>query len=299
MKNFPSIPHFHHPEVRDLAWAVGSTPLLADPDNKTRLHLLDDEWMKDRFFRHISWFEALDRDPEPLRQFLAQQDTQLVGKKFEALLNFWFEQSPWFDLIARSVQLIRDGKTIGEMDFIVKDRYSDEILHIEAACKYYYAARQSDNWKDWWGPNSTDRLELKMKKFQSQTALSSTKEGRRVLHEMGLDQVIPVVFLKGYLFYPFSALGQWPAPNLAHPKHNAGWYVSTTRLHVFEGDLAQWAILPKSHWIAPYHAENNALPLFTGDALEKELIENKALLVAQVANDAEQSRGLLLRSAEP
>ena len=295
MKNFRSLPHFHHPEVRNLAWAIGSVPLLDDPDNRTRLNLLDDDWMLDRFTRDLPWLYELDENPSDLETFLLSEETNLVGKKFEALLKFWFSYSPWFELKASSVQLIRDGRTVGEMDFIVFDKYSEELLHIEAACKYYYSRGGLSTWSDWWGPNHADRLDIKMEKFKTQTKLSKTVEGRLKLAELNLENPISVVFLKGYFFYPFNGLGATSRPHLAHPHHQAGWYLTQNQLESYCDTPRQWVILPKSHWISPYHGEGNNLPVLDGNELISEAIRSKALLISQIQDDIEVSRGLLIR----
>jgi uncharacterized protein len=295
MKNFRSLPHFHHPEVRNLAWAIGSVPLLNDPDNRTRLNLLDDEWMLDRFTRHLPWLHELDENPSRLEAFLLSEETNLVGKKFEALLKFWFSNSPWFELKASNIQVVQDGRTIGEMDFIVFDKYSDELLHLEAACKYYYSRSGQSNWSDWWGPNHADRLELKMGKFKTQTKLSKTSEGKSALTDLNITNPTPVVFLKGYFFYPFNALGAASKPYLSHPHHQAGWFLNQHQLETFKNSPQQWVILPKTHWISGYHHENNKLPVLNGNELISEAIHSKALLISQIQEGAEISRGLIIR----
>lgn len=295
MKNFRSLPHFHHPEVRNLAWALGSVPLLSDPNNTTRLNLLDDEWMLDRFTRHLPWLYELDENPSELEAFLLSEETNLVGKKFEALLKFWFSNSPWFELKASNVQVIKEGRTIGEMDFIVFDKYSDELLHIEAACKYYYSRGGQSTWSDWWGPNHADRLDIKMEKFKAQTKLSKTPEGIAALHALKIGKPTSVVFLKGYFFYPFNGLGATTKPHLSHPNHQAGWFLNQNQLESFRNSPQQWAILPKSHWISPYNDENNKLPVLDGNELISEAIRSKALLISQIQEGAETTRGLIIR----
>jgi hypothetical protein len=251
--------------------------------------------MLDRFSRHLPWLYELDETPFELENFLLSEETNLVGKKFEALLKFWFSNSPWFELKASNVQLIRDGRTIGEMDFIVFDKYSEELLHIEAACKYYYSRGGQSTWSDWWGPNHADRLELKMEKFKAQTKLSKTPEGKSALANLGISNPTPVVFLKGYFFYPFNALGATTKPHLAHPHHQAGWFLNQNQLETFRNSPQQWVILPKSHWISTYHAENNKLPVLDGNELISEAIRSKALLISQIQEEVEISRGLLIR----
>ena len=296
MNNFRSLPHFHHPEVRNLAWAIGSVPLINDPNNTTRLNILDDEWMLDRFTRHLPWLYELDEHPAQLEQFLLNEETKLIGKKFEALLKFWFSHSPWFELKASNLVITDQGRTIGEMDFIVFDKYSEELLHIEAACKYYYSRSGQSTWSDWWGPNHNDRMDLKMNKLKEQIRLSKSKLGKTILHEYQVENPTSIVFLKGYFFYPFNELGACTKPQLAHPHHEAGWYLHQNQLESFRNTPKQWVILPKSHWISPYHEEGNKLPILDGNELISEAVRSKALLISQIQEGLEASRGLIIRN---
>lgn len=298
-------PHFHHPAVRDLAWAVASPPLFENGIGKKSIYFLDEEWMNDRFLRHLDWFHALDQDPKVLHKFLNDKAPQLIGKKFEALLEFWFSQSPWFELIDSNVQFTDGVRTIGEVDFLVFDKYTEELLHIEAACKYYWASSASKNWDTWLGPNRQDTLGLKMKKLRKQAQIFQTKQGIQYLENKGLDCPISVNWLKGYLFYSHDDLFSASRPLYVNPKHHAGWYVFADSLRAFEDSPSQWVILPRTHWIGPYHFENNELPILNGaeliDEVRKHLnVSTKALLVAQLFEEdgqkMEMNRGLILTS---
>jgi hypothetical protein len=278
-------PHFRHPAVRDLAWVIGSTPMLDDPNKKSGLNLIDNQWVEDRFTRHLDWIYKQDEDPTQLMNYLANEHIELVGKRFEALMKYWFTHHPDFQLLLSNIQVKQQERTLGEIDFILKDHWSEETYHLEIACKYYYAHAPSADWNEWWGPNHQDRLALKMQKFHAQTGLLRTAEGRAVMRSHGLKRMPSAVLLKGYLFFPYNQLGAYPAPHLAFKRHNSGWYVHRNDLAIFKGDTPQWVILPRAHWLAPYHSENNPLPILTGSEMY-ELIHDKdqdrASLVAQI-----------------
>ncbi|MEZ4799053.1 MAG: DUF1853 family protein [Flavobacteriales bacterium] len=265
--------------------------------------MLDEEWMQDRFQRDLEWFKALDSNPADLHEFLNNRATRLVGKKFEALLEFWFSKSPWFELVATNVQFHSGDGTRGEADFLVRDLYSEEFLHIEVACKYYWSSSNSSDWYSMIGPNKQDRLGLKMQKFKRQTKLFQTAEGKAFLLSNGLPSPISVVWLKGYFFYAFYELGGAVFPKLANKHHHAGWFVFVDQLEAFQNTPKQWVVLPRTHWISPYHSQGNELPILTGQELFLEVrdainVNSKAVLVAQLEEDRfgmrEVSRGLVL-----
>lgn len=296
-------PHFQHPAVRDLAWAICSPPLLEDSEGKLSFHILDEEWMQDRFQRDFEWLLSLDKDPFILHDFLNQRATRLVGKKFEALIEFWLTQSPWFEVVASNIQFHSDNGTKGEVDFLVRDLYSEEFLHIEAACKYYWSESNSSDWYSLIGPNRKDRLGLKMQKFKRQTGIFKTAEGKEFLRNSGLSHPTPVVWLKGYFFYPFHQLDGAVFPKFANKHHHAGWYVFTDQIDAFASTPRQWVVLPRTHWISPYHSQGNDLPVLDGREMASEVkesvnVHSKAVLIAQLEEDEfgkrEVSRGLIL-----
>jgi hypothetical protein len=300
---FRKPPHFRHPAVRDLAWVIGSVPLLDNSAAKIRLNLLDEEWMSDRFTRHLDWLEQLDQEPQALHAFLNLQVSKLIGKRFETLLQFWFENSEWFELVKHNVQMHDGDQTVGEIDFIVYDKYSDELLHIEAACKYYWSSAQSSQWETWLGPNRQDRLSLKMDKLKMQSRICDSKIGKAFLQENNIERPISVVYLKGYLFYPFNELGRSVLPALGHRHHQAGWYIHQNTLDRFIDTPRQWVILPRTHWISPYHSELNDLDILTGAEMIARVRQHmnrttKAMLIAQTIEEGnfhrEVSRGLIL-----
>lgn len=295
--------HFRDPAVRDLAWAIGSAPLLYDPVKKSGLNIIDYQWIDERYYRHLDWLEELDSAPTRLHQFLDNEHIELVGKRFESLIKFWLSDHPDFELLCANIQFFEDKKTVGEIDFIVRDTWTDEIFQLEIACKYYFAHSASADWNEWWGPNHQDKLALKMQKFHAQTALLKSKQGKEVIKTLGYKNIPSAILLKGYLFFPFNQLGTYPSPHLAYKKHASGWFVKRENLGPFQSPTSQWVVLPKQYWLAPYHSENNTLPIINGEELFLQANASnseRAILVAQVLQDEngffyELNRGLITR----
>ncbi len=75
---------WREPLVRDLAWALLSPPLLAPHDRDIRW--LDAAWSRRAYEAYQGRLQALDRQPEPLRRFLAGRPDQRLGSHFEGLL---------------------------------------------------------------------------------------------------------------------------------------------------------------------------------------------------------------------
>lgn len=294
----------HH--VSDLAWIIGSPPLMQAQALGDAHFLIDEEWCDAQWRLHLDWIRELDENPNDLHNWLDLHSEKFLGKRFEVLLWFWFEKSPYFELAVHGVQL-KDGlNTSGEIDFIVFDIINQEWLHLEVACKYYLGAIKSAQWTQWIGPNAHDTLDLKMNKLRKQLDFASSIEVRTFLQEKKLETPRSIGFVKGYFFHHFSLMGQGVSPENAHRHYASGWYVRVDESGVFASELAQWLILPKEYWMSPYCNKTLFGDLLSGIAMIEHFRETpirKGQLVLQVHKDGdwwkEVSRGFVVPNAWP
>ena len=127
---------YHTREVRDLAWACFSPPLLLSPGlaqpeeavSNCGLGLTD---------ARRSWLERLDRDARPLLEHLARRRGSRLGIYFEQLWHFFLTEDPAVDLVAHNLPVRADGRTIGEFDCLYYCRERRRHVHLELAVKYY------------------------------------------------------------------------------------------------------------------------------------------------------------------
>lgn len=300
--------YFNDNDVADLAWAIGSSPLMNDSASKDKYHILGEEWFEAQFNLHLDWLRELDLKPEPLKQWLGADAQKLLGKRFESLLAFWFAHSPHFELLHRNVVFHNNqNNTSGEADFIIGNKDDNEVWHIESACKYYLCLNKSSNWKNWIGPNGHDTLELKMSKVSSQLRIFDRAEGRHFLKEQNLEKPYSFLLMKGYFFHHFSLIEGAVPPKDAHRHYNGGWYIYENELTHFAGDLAQWLLLPKERWISPFYSTEEVAVLSGNEMIEqcRQHIRKyaKAPMITQVEErdgaTVEVSRGFVVRDAWP
>ncbi|HEY8403855.1 MAG TPA: DUF1853 family protein [Flavobacteriales bacterium] len=299
---------FRNPEVADLAWAIASAPLMSNDDSYSDLQMVGEEWCLSQLEAHNLWLRDLDDNPSALLDFLNAEGLKLLGKKFESLLAFWFSHSPVFELLHRNVVLHDDAKnTSGEIDFIIRDVETNELMHIESACKYYIGYQKSSHWDNWIGPNGHDSLDNKLKKSQRQLRAFERKEGRAFLKAHELEMPRSYLFMKGYFFHHYSRLEGAVPPKHAHPHYNGGWYIYEHELPLFKGDYAQWMLLPKQRWIGTYQSHEEQ-DVFSGsemiDACRQFIRRHaKAPMIIQVEErdglTVEVSRGFVVRDAWP
>jgi uncharacterized protein len=293
---------FRHPLVADLAWAMASPPLLL-PAALRKASILDEYWNNRQWQLHYRWLCALDHEPASIEEFMTAHPHSLLGRRFETLLQFWFLYSPHFHLLDTGILWHREGNTIGESDFLIQPEDESLPWHLEVACKYYIAKENSSSWHAWWGPNGTDRLDIKMQKLEQQVVGMQTPEAALYLRERGLPTPARKALIKGYFFIPYHLLGRHSSPRHAHPKHGGGWYASISEATRFSDSYPQWLLLPKERWMSPFAAPMTTATPITGiemvDQCRTYLIERRrSPLVVQVAENngwwTEVSRGFIV-----
>lgn len=109
---------------------------------------------------------------------LAVPANTVLGKRAEIFFAEAISNSTTYNLLASQIQLIKDGITLGEMDFLVEDIASHKMMHVELAYKFYLLDNQiSGDLATWVGPNRRDSLErkwIKLHEFQFPKLYSPT-----------------------------------------------------------------------------------------------------------------------------
>ena len=180
-------------------------------------------------------------------QELEQASAQRLGVYFEHLYACLMTEVLGWELLARNVQISDGGRTLGELDFLVRHPGTGEVEHHEIAVKFYLGAGAGD--PCWYGPNSADRFDLKVKRLlEHQVKMASHPASQALLSQKGLP--LPVrsrVFMPGYLFYPAARDCPLPAGSADHPLHGYWYRASQCPL-----SLEQCVLLRKPDWLGPW-----------------------------------------------
>ncbi len=196
-------PKFINQAVRDLAWAISTPPIISSAVYPCRWPA--SAWYQEIYKDTLPWFRELDQDCSSLDSLLSQQKDRRLGKYFETLWFYWLSHHPRYEVLAHNLQIIIDGETLGEIDFILFDKKNKKILHWEMAVKFYLGIDDTRQMSNWHGPNLRDRLDIKFNHLLNKQSVIS--EDRRVaawLQEQGLSIDQCVVILKGRLYYHWS-----------------------------------------------------------------------------------------------
>lgn len=250
MMPFPSLVHLprllQRPAVRDLAWTLLSPPLLERAGCPQRHPLAGSLWIE-RPQAVQAWLYGLDIDDTPLQHWLKGLGSRRLGLYYERLWQFALQQAPGVELLAANLAIREDGRTLGELDMVLRDR--DGVHHLELAIKLYLGPeRFGTDPGGWLGPGCHDRLQAKLEHIRRhQLPMSASPQGRTALERLDLPPVQASMWMGGYLFYP--ALAPSEAPLGVHPLHLRGRWLH--RKDWISAPGAHWQPLARSAWLAP------------------------------------------------
>lgn len=261
------MPHpFQHACVRDLAWACFSPPLMLS----ARLGGSGAAVANTGFAltpARRDWLARLDADPAPLLEYLARSRSRRLGLYFERLWHFFLAADPAVELLAHNLPVREDGRTLGEFDVLYYCRERRRHCHLELAVKFYLGygsptGAGSSQWRDWLGPNSHDRLDLKLERLlEHQARLADHPSAKAVLTQRGIFEPLREVEVKGYLFRQPQA--PMPAPRAFNPALPLyPWWRREELPGALETGL-YYRVLPRLEWLAPVRDKSGAQPLPT------------------------------------
>ena len=90
-----------------------------------------------------------------------------LGHAAEKVISCALKHSHQYNILFENFQIIEEGNTLGELDFIVEDEVSNELIHFELAYKFYvYDSRDSNMLSSHFiGPNRRDSMAEKIDKL--------------------------------------------------------------------------------------------------------------------------------------
>ena len=199
-----------------------------------------------------------------------------LGRYAEALLLTALQHAACIELLAHHTPIhintdkdnLPSRQTIGELDYIWRDRRNQQVWHWELAVKYYLYVPQASRARDterFIGLQQRDTLLRKTTILRNkQLPLSARPE---VAHLLGLRVDTAAAYVKGWLFYPLKGK-RWDDYALAEPltqtllnrRHLRGWWLShadfVKRLEQqADSDALRWRVLPRMQWLSPHQTD--------------------------------------------
>lgn len=248
---------FRVPAVRHLAWMCGAPQLIVDPSSFDIAGQLPPD--TPTILRH--W----DRKPEDGPALLKEVPHPRLGLYFENLYACLLEDLMGWDILARNLQIKGLERTLGELDFVVRNPHTGTTEHHEIAVKFYLGY-PSPKRPLWYGPNARDRLDLKTRRLREhQGRMTHRPETAAALRTLGIkQQPVSRLYMPGYLFYPQGL--DMTAPEQAPAHHLRGtwlyWAEAKNR------NTEHWVPLHKPHWLGPWVQTEAPDPRTIQDSLD-------------------------------
>lgn len=242
---FPATPDpssFRLPAIRHLAWMCRAAQLTDSPlafDLQPWLPAGTNELLR-------GW----EREPETAPAALLGPAEPRLGYYFERLYACLLSDVLGWEVLARNLPIRNQERTLGELDFVVRNPKTDRVEHHEIAIKFYLGYPRTGADVRWYGPNAVDRLDLKTSRMlEHQCLRTELVESAAALAALGIDApVTSRLFMPGYLFYPIHS--PLPAPAGVPNNHQKGQWVDLAAAR--DMDTACWVHLRKPHWLGPW-----------------------------------------------
>lgn len=197
--------------------------------------------------------------PAAVLQQLDQLRQGRLGAYFEALAAALLTASGRYRLLASNRIIQAEQRTLGELDLLLEDRSSGEILHLELALKFYLAAPACTGIEPaghWIGAGLHDFLALKMQRLkQHQRRLPQLA---RTADAWPADLPFPdrsEVWVVGRGFTPFDQPPATLTP--LSPRAPLGHWL---RLSEFQRQPFHGQWINKANWLAATDRETEAPP---------------------------------------
>ncbi len=190
----------------------------------------------------------------------------VLGKRAEYFYQFCIEQSNNYDLIVANLQIQKEKRTLGELDYIIKEKASGKLLHVELVYKFYCydpdtnaSATQldselSDELSKYVGPNKRDNFVYKFDRLvnhQLPLLYHDCTRAQLEPYHINVDQLEQRVCFLAHVFIPQA---MWNHDfKYIHKKCIAGYYlnIDAFKKQYVDEDIASAKAKPPQPYYLP------------------------------------------------
>ena len=171
-----------------------------------------------------------------------------LGHLAEKVVAEAIKSSTNYQILYENIQILVEEKTIGEIDFIIENQNTKQILHVELAYKFYLLDPNlsSETVNNWIGPNRNDSLKEKLDKLKSkQFPLLYHNCTKSTLHTIETNEVSQALCLLVSLFIPYEY-----KPNFSsvYQKAIKGYYLNFETFMQLDNPEKTYYIPTKKEW---------------------------------------------------
>ena len=174
-----------------------------------------------------------------------------LGHQMEYVFKQLVEHSEAHDIVLHNLPIRQGKRTIGEIDFILKDNKSGKLIHVELTYKFYIIDPEIlEPVHQLVGPNRRDAFFTKMEKIKNiQFPLIHTEEGAKALLDIGIDhmKIEHQCCFKAQLFQPHGS----NAVNIGTLNKDCmvGYWLRFDDFNKREFASARYYLPSKSEWV--------------------------------------------------
>jgi len=213
--------------------------------------------------------------PEVFLELAPIRENMVLGKRAELFFMSVIAASKRYKVLANNTQLIKDGITLGELDFLLMDTHTNRIIHVEMGYKFYLLKKdEGPDLAQWVGPNMRDSLNRKWNKLrdvQFKNLYSPT--AKILLAKMGLEtsNIKQALYMPIQLFAPFGKNAELEA---AAKPCLAGKWMNITEFEEEDWSRCQFFLPEKQDWLVNpnkchiWFSQNDLMPAIM-DAITK------------------------------
>ena len=210
-----------------------------------------------------------------------------LGHLAEIVVFELIKSSTNFKVLYENIQLIEDKKTIGEIDFIIIEKNTKQLIHMELAYKFYLYDPEipSESINNWIGPNRNDSLKEKLEKLKNkQFPLLYHNSAKSKFDKIEIGEVSQVLCLLVSLFIPYEYKARFSP---VFEKAITGYYLNIDKFTSFDHSEKNYYLPSKKEWgIDP--SENETWTGFNDieEYINTRIKEKQALLCWQKYKDS-------------
>ena len=130
-----------------------------------------------------------------------------LGHRVEKIVSDLIKASTNYKIRYENIQIKEGNKTIGEIDFIIEEIKSKQLIHLELAYKFYLfdPSLSSSQFNNWIGPNRNDSLKDKVAKLKNkQFPLLYKPQTKAILSEVATVAIKQKLCLLTSLYVPYQ-----------------------------------------------------------------------------------------------
>lgn len=228
---------------------------------------------------------ALEKDQNEMQNAFIEVSNLRFGHQMESLFLQIIEHMPNYELVMENLQIFDGKTTLGELDFIVKNHTTEQLIHIELAVKFYLYEPNHHELAGFVGPNHHDSLLDKINKLKErQFPLLRHKQVKNLLESLGIksENIEQNLCFKAFVFVPKDLeLNPFAEINNACI---AGTYIKQEAFT--ESDFVEYEFHfpPKTDWILTPNDSPNWLSFSQAQLLLQGFLEKKNAPMVWIKN---------------